>query len=136
MAIFPGGVVPVTYKLTHQWLPCQAPGVIGSALGLVGRCQYTVIRWERKLDLQLLSQCGSTYNCLSRPVSEMYIGMFAGTLSNNKKPTKQHTKQNKTVKNKKQKQAKNKQTKKPCPEQPARYKIGFQQITAGRMVSW
>ena len=26
----------VTEKLALQWLPCQAPGVIGSALGLVG----------------------------------------------------------------------------------------------------
>ena len=29
-------VIPVTSKLALQWLPCQAPGVIGSALGLVG----------------------------------------------------------------------------------------------------
>ena len=27
---------PVTSKLALQWLPCQAPGVIGSVLGLVG----------------------------------------------------------------------------------------------------
>ena len=33
---FRGRVIPVTYKLALQWLPCQAPGVIGSALGLVG----------------------------------------------------------------------------------------------------
>ena len=33
---FPGRVIPVTSKLTHQWLPCQVPGVIGSALWLVG----------------------------------------------------------------------------------------------------
>ena len=26
---------PVTSKLVLQWLPCVAPGVIGSALGLV-----------------------------------------------------------------------------------------------------
>ena len=32
---FRGRVIPVTQKLTLQWLPCQAPGVIGSALGLV-----------------------------------------------------------------------------------------------------
>ena len=29
-------VIPVTSKLALQWLPCQAPGVIGSVLGLVG----------------------------------------------------------------------------------------------------
>ena len=28
-------VIPVTSKLALQWLPCQAPGVIGSVLGLV-----------------------------------------------------------------------------------------------------
>ena len=33
---FRGRVIPVTLKLALQWLPCQAPGVIGSALGLVG----------------------------------------------------------------------------------------------------
>ena len=27
--IFPGRVIPVTLKLALQWLPCQAPGVIG-----------------------------------------------------------------------------------------------------------
>ena len=32
---FQGQVIPLTYKLALQWLPCQAPGVIGSALGLV-----------------------------------------------------------------------------------------------------
>ena len=36
MGIFPGRVIPVTSKLTLQWLPCQAPGVTWSALGLVG----------------------------------------------------------------------------------------------------
>ena len=34
--IFPGRVIPVTQKLALQRLPCQAPGMIGSALGLVG----------------------------------------------------------------------------------------------------
>ena len=34
--IFPGRVIPVTYTLALQWLPCQEPDVIGSALGLVG----------------------------------------------------------------------------------------------------
>ena len=34
--IFPGRVIPVTSKLALQWPPCQAPGVIGSVLGLVG----------------------------------------------------------------------------------------------------
>ena len=34
--IFSGSVIPVTSKLALQWLPCQAPGIIVSALGLVG----------------------------------------------------------------------------------------------------
>ena len=33
---FLGQVIPVTSKLALQWLPCQATGVIWSALGLVG----------------------------------------------------------------------------------------------------
>ena len=33
---FQGGIIPVTQKLALQWLPCQAPGVIGSVLGLAG----------------------------------------------------------------------------------------------------
>ena len=31
-----GRVIPATQKLALQWLPCQAPGFIGSALELVG----------------------------------------------------------------------------------------------------
>ena len=34
--IFPGRVIPATYKLALQWIPYQAPGIIGSVLGLVG----------------------------------------------------------------------------------------------------
>ena len=34
---FRGRVIPVTQKLALLCLPCQAPGVIGSALGLVGQ---------------------------------------------------------------------------------------------------
>ena len=33
--IFLGRVIPVTQNLALQWLPCQVPGVKGSALGLV-----------------------------------------------------------------------------------------------------
>ena len=52
---FRGRVTPVTSKLALQWLPSQAPGVIGSALGLVG----PVSDWVRS-GLQLLTQCSST----------------------------------------------------------------------------
>ena len=45
---FRGRVTPVTSKLALQWLPCQAPGVLGSALGLVGPvsvyCDW--VRWK------------------------------------------------------------------------------------------
>ena len=34
-------------------------------------CQYTVTGWDRKFDLHLLSQCGSTH-CLSRRVLEIH----------------------------------------------------------------
>ena len=45
---FRGRVIPVTSKLALHWLPYQAPGVIGSALGLVGPvsvyCDW--VRWK------------------------------------------------------------------------------------------
>ena len=34
-SFLPGRVIPVTSTLVLRWLPCQAPGVMGSALGLV-----------------------------------------------------------------------------------------------------
>ena len=34
--LFPGPVIPVTSHLVLQWLHYQAPGDIGSALGLTG----------------------------------------------------------------------------------------------------
>ena len=35
-------------KMAPQWLPCQAPGIIGSALGLVGPVSVycDCVRWE------------------------------------------------------------------------------------------
>ena len=45
---FWGQVIPVTQKLALQWLPCQTPGVIGSAPGLVSPvsvyCDW--VRWK------------------------------------------------------------------------------------------
>ena len=35
-------------------------------------CQHTVTMARSKLDLQLLYQCGSIYNCLSRSLSEIH----------------------------------------------------------------
>ena len=41
-------VIPVTSKLALKWLPCQAPGVIGSVMGLVDPvsvyCDW--VRWK------------------------------------------------------------------------------------------
>ena len=87
---FRGRVIPVTEKLPLQWLPCQAPGVIWSSLGLVGPMSVYSdwVRW--KVDMQLLSQCGSTYNCLSRTVPEIYLHV-AGTLSSQLTTTPLHT---------------------------------------------
>ena len=34
--------------------------------------QYTITGWYRKLDLHLLSQCGSMYTCLSGSVPEIH----------------------------------------------------------------
>ena len=42
--------------------------------------------WDRWFDLQLLSQCGSTYNCLSRSVPRKHH-YVAGVLSNQPSPT-------------------------------------------------
>ena len=45
---FLGQLIPVTSKLALHWLPCQAPGVVGSVLGLVGSvsvyCDW--VRWK------------------------------------------------------------------------------------------
>ena len=35
MDLFPGRTIPVTSTLVLKWLPCQAHGVVRSALGLV-----------------------------------------------------------------------------------------------------
>ena len=34
--VFLGRVISVAQQLVLQWLPCQGPGITGSALGLVG----------------------------------------------------------------------------------------------------
>ena len=36
MEIVLSPVIPLTAKLALQWRPCQAPGAVGLALGLVG----------------------------------------------------------------------------------------------------
>ena len=69
MGLFPGQVIPVTLELVLQWLPCQAPGITGSALGLVAPASI-YCDWVRyKVWSATLIQCGSTYNCLSRSIT-------------------------------------------------------------------
>ena len=63
------------------YLKYLAPGILWSALGLRARCQNTMTGWDSKFDLRFLSQCGSTYNCLSRSVPEIHQ-LVAGTSSN------------------------------------------------------
>ena len=59
----PGRVIPVTWNLVRHWLPSHAPGVIqGQCWDWSARCQYTVTGWDGKFGLQLLSQCGGTWN--------------------------------------------------------------------------
>ena len=41
--LLPGRVTPVTQKLVLQWLPCQAPGVVGS-VG-TGRTGVSIVTW-------------------------------------------------------------------------------------------
>ena len=55
-----------SYQCLKNKLPSQAPVVIGSALVLVGPVS------DRTFDLQLSSQCGSAYTCLSRTVPEIH----------------------------------------------------------------
>ena len=81
--IFPGWSHTSDLKIGTPVATLQAPDVKGSVLGLVGLvsvyCDW--VRW--KFDLQLLSQCGSTYNCLSRSVPVIHSHV-AGMLSNQK----------------------------------------------------
>ena len=48
--LFPGWVIPVTWKSTLLWLPCQAPRFNGSVVGLVGPVSiyYDWVRWQVK----------------------------------------------------------------------------------------
>ena len=74
-----------SYQRLKNWYSSSYPArrlvLEGQWWDLLGLCQYAVIGWDGKFDLQVLSQCGSTYNCLSRSVSEIHQ-YIAGTLSN------------------------------------------------------
>ena len=47
------------FRFGIKWLPCQAPGVMGSVLGLVGPVSVVYCE-ESRFDLRLQSECGST----------------------------------------------------------------------------
>ena len=68
--IFPGRVIPVTSELALWWLPCQAPGITGSALGLVGPVSV-YCDWERwKVWSATSVSVWQHVNCLSRSVPD------------------------------------------------------------------
>ena len=68
-------------KMALQGLPCQAPGIIGSVLGLVDPvsvyCDW--VRW--KVGSTASISMWQHINCLSKSVPEMHYHV-AGTLSN------------------------------------------------------
>ena len=64
-----------------QWLPCQAPGVIGSVLGLVGLVSVYCDWVRRKVWSATSISVWQPVNCLSRPVPEIRLHV-AETLSN------------------------------------------------------
>ena len=69
-----------TSKLALQWLPCQVPGVIGSALGLVGPVSV-YCDWVRWKDGSAPSISVWQHVELCRSVPEIHSHV-AGTLSN------------------------------------------------------
>ena len=85
------GITPVTYKLVLQWLPSQAPGMIGSALGGVS------ILWLSEIENLICNfyhsetedlicnfyQCGTTYICLSWSVPEIYFASGRDVMQSN-----------------------------------------------------
>ena len=81
-----------SYQRLKNWhssgYPARRLAFSGQRWDWLARCQYTVTGRLGKLDLQLLSQCGSTSNCLSRSVPEIHSHV-AETLSN--QPTNQQT---------------------------------------------
>ena len=74
-----------SYQWLQNWYSSRCPArhmaLEGQLWDWLARCQYTVTGWDTKLDLQLLYQCGSTYNCLCRSVPEIHSHV-AGMLSN------------------------------------------------------
>ena len=80
----------MTQKLALQWLPCQAPGVIGSALGLVGPVSV-YCDWVRQKVGSATSISVWQHVKLCRSVPEIHSHV-AGTLSKqaSNQPTKHY----------------------------------------------
>ena len=53
--------------------PARHLTLYGQRWDWLARRQYTLTGWGRKFGLQLLSQCGSTHNCLSGSVPEIHL---------------------------------------------------------------
>ena len=77
---FRGWVTPVTWKLALQWPPCQAPGVLGSVLGLVLPVSV-YCDWVRWKVWSATSVSVWQHIQLSRSIPEIH-SYVAGTLSN------------------------------------------------------
>ena len=78
-----GRVMPVTWKLALQWLPWEAPGIIGSVLGLVSPVSVFCDWVRQKVWSATSVSVWQHENCLSRSVPEIHSHV-AGTL---KQPT-------------------------------------------------
>ena len=68
-----------SYQRLKNWhssgYPARRLALEGQCWDWLARCQYTVTGWDRKLDLQFLSQCGST---VWADPSLRYTGMLLG----------------------------------------------------------
>ena len=73
-------------KIDTSVATCQASGVLGQHCDWLAWCQYTVTECDKKFDLQLLSQCGSTCTCPSRSVPYIHQ-LVAGDVKQPKSTT-------------------------------------------------
>ena len=52
--------------------PARRLALEGQSWDWLAWCQFAVTGWDRMFDMQLLSKCGSTWNCPSRSVPEIH----------------------------------------------------------------